>query len=123
MKLKNLISLRYRTKLIRQFGQASLVKLPNGQPFMRSIFIPENQRTAGEQPRGLLAKNSPVIFPEVAGELFDQSLIGENKSFKILPTGETVFGSGTERKNARMHEEQGVFNFSHDQRLPLVDEF
>ena len=31
MKLKNLIPLRYRTKLIRQFGQAKLVKLPNGQ--------------------------------------------------------------------------------------------
>ena len=78
------------------------------QPFMRSIFIPENQRTACEQPRGLFAKNSPVIFPEVAGELFDQSLIGENKSFKILPAGHSVFGSGTERKNARVHEEQGV---------------
>ncbi len=31
MKLKNLIPLRYRTKLIRQFGRARLVKLPNGQ--------------------------------------------------------------------------------------------
>ena len=31
MKLKNLIPLRYRTKLIQQFGQAKLVKLPNGQ--------------------------------------------------------------------------------------------
>ena len=31
MKLKILIPLRYRTKLIRQFGQAKLVKLPNGQ--------------------------------------------------------------------------------------------
>lgn len=31
MKLKNLIPLRYRTKLIRQFGKAKLVKLPNGQ--------------------------------------------------------------------------------------------
>ncbi len=31
MKLKNLIPLRYRTKLIRQFGQTKLVKLPNGQ--------------------------------------------------------------------------------------------
>ena len=31
MKLKNLIPLRYRTKLIRQFGDAKLVKLPNGQ--------------------------------------------------------------------------------------------
>ena len=31
MKLKNLIPLRYRTKLIRQFGQAKLVKFPNGQ--------------------------------------------------------------------------------------------
>jgi hypothetical protein len=31
MKLKNLIPLRYRTTLIRQFGQAKLVKLPNGQ--------------------------------------------------------------------------------------------
>jgi hypothetical protein len=31
MKLKNLIPLRYRIKLIRQFGQAKLVKLPNGQ--------------------------------------------------------------------------------------------
>jgi hypothetical protein len=31
MKLKNLIPLRHRTQLIRQFGQAKLVKLPNGQ--------------------------------------------------------------------------------------------
>ena len=31
MKLKNLIPLRFRTKLIWQFGQAKLVKLPNGQ--------------------------------------------------------------------------------------------
>ena len=31
MRLKNLIPLRYRTTLIRQFGQAKLVKLPNGQ--------------------------------------------------------------------------------------------
>jgi len=31
MKLKNLIPLRYRTQLIRQFGEAKLVKLPNGQ--------------------------------------------------------------------------------------------
>ena len=31
MKLKNLIPLRYRTKIIQQFGQAKLVKLPNGQ--------------------------------------------------------------------------------------------
>jgi hypothetical protein len=31
MKLKNLIPLRYRTKLIRKFGEAKLVKLPNGQ--------------------------------------------------------------------------------------------
>lgn len=31
MKLKNLIPQRYRTHIIRQFGQARLVKLPNGQ--------------------------------------------------------------------------------------------
>jgi hypothetical protein len=31
MKLKNLIPLRYRTRLIQQFGQAKLVKLTNGQ--------------------------------------------------------------------------------------------
>ena len=31
MKLKNLILLRYHTKLVRQFGAAKLVKLPNGQ--------------------------------------------------------------------------------------------
>ena len=31
MKLKNLIPLRYRTKLIRQFGQAKLIHKPNGQ--------------------------------------------------------------------------------------------
>jgi hypothetical protein len=31
MKLKNIIPLRYRKQLIRQFGQAKLVKLPNGQ--------------------------------------------------------------------------------------------
>ena len=31
MKLKNLIPQRYRKQVIRQFGQAKLVKLPNGQ--------------------------------------------------------------------------------------------
>ena len=31
MKLKNLIPLRYQSKIIQQFGQAKLVKLPNGQ--------------------------------------------------------------------------------------------
>jgi hypothetical protein len=31
MKLKNNIPQRFRTRLIRQFGQAKLVKLPNGQ--------------------------------------------------------------------------------------------
>ena len=31
MKLKNLIPLRYRTKLVRQFGQAKLIRKPNGQ--------------------------------------------------------------------------------------------
>jgi len=31
MKLKNLIPQRYRTRLIRQFGQAKLIRLPNGQ--------------------------------------------------------------------------------------------
>ena len=31
MKLKNLIPSRYRNKLVRQFGKAKLVKLPNGQ--------------------------------------------------------------------------------------------
>jgi hypothetical protein len=31
MKLKNLIPKRYRKQLIRQFGDARLVKLPNGQ--------------------------------------------------------------------------------------------
>ena len=31
MKLKNLIPLRYQTKIIQRFGQAKLVKLPNGQ--------------------------------------------------------------------------------------------
>lgn len=31
MKLKNLIPRRYRQQTIRQFGQAKLVKLPNGQ--------------------------------------------------------------------------------------------
>jgi hypothetical protein len=31
MKLQNLIPLRYRTTLIRQFGEAKLVKLPNDQ--------------------------------------------------------------------------------------------
>ncbi len=31
MKLKNLIPLRFRRRLVRQFGHARLVKLPNGQ--------------------------------------------------------------------------------------------
>jgi hypothetical protein len=31
MKLKNLIPQRFRRRLVRQFGQAKLVKLPNGQ--------------------------------------------------------------------------------------------
>jgi hypothetical protein len=31
MKLKNLIPQRYRRRLIRRFGQAELVRLPNGQ--------------------------------------------------------------------------------------------
>jgi hypothetical protein len=31
MKLKNLIPQRFRRRLVRQFGQARLVKLPNGQ--------------------------------------------------------------------------------------------
>jgi hypothetical protein len=31
MKLNNLIPQRHRKQLIRQFGQAKLVKLPNGQ--------------------------------------------------------------------------------------------
>jgi len=31
MKLKNLIPARYRSKLVRQFGNAKLVKLANGQ--------------------------------------------------------------------------------------------
>ena len=31
MKLKSLIPLRYRTRLIRQFGPAKLVRRPNGQ--------------------------------------------------------------------------------------------
>jgi hypothetical protein len=31
MKLKNLIPRRYRKQLVQQFGDAKLVKLPNGQ--------------------------------------------------------------------------------------------
>jgi len=31
MKLKNLIPQRFRTRVIRQFGQARLIRLPNGQ--------------------------------------------------------------------------------------------
>ena len=31
MKLKNLMPLRYRQQIIRRFGAARLVKLPNGQ--------------------------------------------------------------------------------------------
>ena len=31
MKLKNLIPQRHRCHLVRQFGEASLVRLPNGQ--------------------------------------------------------------------------------------------
>jgi hypothetical protein len=31
MKLKNLIPQRYRNRVIRQFGQAKLVKLPTGE--------------------------------------------------------------------------------------------
>jgi hypothetical protein len=31
MKLKNIIPQRFRSRLVRQFGQAKLVRLPNGQ--------------------------------------------------------------------------------------------
>jgi hypothetical protein len=31
MKLKNIIPQRFRRRLVRQFGQARLVRLPNGQ--------------------------------------------------------------------------------------------
>lgn len=31
MKLKNLIPQRFRTRIVRQFGQARLIRLPNGR--------------------------------------------------------------------------------------------
>jgi len=35
MKLKNIFPQRYRRQLIRQFGDASLIRLPNGQHELR----------------------------------------------------------------------------------------
>jgi len=58
MKLKNLIPLRYRTKLIRQFGQAKLVKLPNGQHEL--IGGSQNDRTAAFEWASLFAHE--IVF-------------------------------------------------------------
>ena len=58
MKLKNLIPLRYRTKLIRQFGQAKLIKLPNGQHEL--IGGSDNDRTAAFEWASLFAHE--IVF-------------------------------------------------------------
>ena len=58
MKLKNLIPLRYRTKLIRQFGQAKLVKLPNGQHEL--IGGTDSDRTAAFEWASLFAHE--IVF-------------------------------------------------------------
>ena len=58
MKLKNLIPLRYRTTLIRQFGQAKLVKLPNGQHAL--IGGTDAERTAAFEWASLFAHE--IVF-------------------------------------------------------------
>jgi hypothetical protein len=58
MKLKNLIPLRYRTKLIRQFGQAKLVKVPNGQHEL--IGGTDSDRTAAFEWASLFAHE--IVF-------------------------------------------------------------
>ena len=58
MKLKNLIPLRYRTKLIRQFGQAKLVKHPNGQHEL--IGGTDSDRTAAFEWASLFAHE--IVF-------------------------------------------------------------
>ena len=58
MKLKNLIPLRYRTKLIRQFGKAKLIKLPNGQHEL--IGGSDNDRTAAFEWASLFAHE--IVF-------------------------------------------------------------
>ena len=58
MKLKNLIPLRYRTNLIRQFGQAKLVKLPNGQHEL--IGGSDSDRTAALEWASLFAHE--IVF-------------------------------------------------------------
>ena len=58
MKLKNLIPLRYRTKLVRQFGEAKLVKLPNGQHEL--ISGTDQDRTAAFEWASLFAHE--IVF-------------------------------------------------------------
>jgi hypothetical protein len=64
MKLKNLIPLRYRTKLVRQFGQAKLVKLPNGQHEL--IGGSEADRTAAFEWASLFAHE--IVFTHFHGQ-------------------------------------------------------
>ena len=65
MKLKNLIPLRYRTKLIRQFGQAKLVKLPNGQHEL--IGGTDQDRTAAFEWASLFAHE--IVFTNYLHEV------------------------------------------------------
>ena len=58
MKLKKLIFTRHRTKVVRQFGQAKLVKLPNGEHEL--IGGSDADRTAAVEWVSLFA--SEIVF-------------------------------------------------------------
>ena len=58
MKLKNLIPQRYRKQVIRQFGEAKLLKLPNGQHEL--IGGSDNDRTAAFEWASLFAHE--IVF-------------------------------------------------------------
>lgn len=64
MKLKNLIPLRYRKQVIRQFGQAKLVKLPNGQHEL--IGGTDSDRTAAFEWVSLFAHE--IVFTHFRSE-------------------------------------------------------
>lgn len=63
MKLKKLIFKRHRTKLVRQFGQAKLVKLPNGEHEL--IGGSDADRTAAVEWVSLFA--SEIVFTHFHG--------------------------------------------------------
>ena len=69
MKLKNLIPLRYRTRLIQQFGQAKLVKLTNGQHEL--IGGTDRDRTAAFEWASLFAHE--IVFTHFHREVKSHS--------------------------------------------------